>query len=84
MDMNLKLGNALARVQRVHEPADLWDIIFAPTDFEASSTMCTRWFWDPELSRMHLHPQVQIPNAFPENQLLNYSGLKPVTTFHNQ
>ena len=27
-------GNALARVQRVHEPADLWDITF-----------CTRWFW---------------------------------------
>ena len=22
-------------------------------------------FWDPELSRMHLHPQIQIPNAFP-------------------
>ena len=31
---------------------------FAPADFEASSTMCTRWFWDPELSRMHLHPQI--------------------------
>ena len=27
-------GNALARVQRVHKPADLWDIGF-----------CTRWFW---------------------------------------
>ena len=27
-------GNALARVQRVHAPADLWDITF-----------CTRWFW---------------------------------------
>ena len=27
-------GNALARVQRVHKPADLWDITF-----------CTRWFW---------------------------------------
>ena len=29
--MNKKLnnpGNALARVQRVHEPADLWDITF--------------------------------------------------------
>ena len=26
--------------------------------------MCTRWFWDPELSRMHLHLQIQIPNAF--------------------
>ena len=23
-------------------------------------------FWDPELSRMHLHPQIQISNAFPE------------------
>ena len=54
-------GNAL---ERVHEPADLWDITF-----------CTRWFWDfyyyvhplywdPELFRMHLHPQIQIPNAF--------------------
>ena len=21
-------------------------------------------FWDPELSRMHLHPQIQIPNTF--------------------
>ena len=27
-------GNALARVQQVHEHADLWDI-----------TLCTRWFW---------------------------------------
>ena len=26
-------------------------------------------FWDPELSRMHLHPQIQIPNAFPVNRL---------------
>ena len=26
--------NALERVQRVHEPADLWNITF-----------CTRWFW---------------------------------------
>ena len=38
---------------------------FAPTGFEASSTMCTRWFWDPELSTIYLHPQIQIPNAFP-------------------
>ena len=30
----LRAGNALERVQRVHEPADLWDITF-----------CTRWFW---------------------------------------
>ena len=63
---NLVTENALERVQRVHEPSDLWDITF-----------CTRWFWgfyyyvhlllwDPELSRMHLHPQIQIPNAFPE------------------
>ena len=37
--INIPPGNALARVQRVHEPADLWDITF-----------CTRWFWDPELS----------------------------------
>ena len=43
-------GNALARVQRVNEPADLWDITFAPADFEAFSTWCTRWFWGPELS----------------------------------
>ena len=27
-------GNALARVQREYEPADLWDITFY-----------TRWFW---------------------------------------
>ena len=27
-------GNALARVQRVHKPTNLWDITF-----------CTRWFW---------------------------------------
>ena len=39
---------------------------FAPADFEASSTMCTRCFETPELSRMHLHPQIQIPNAFPD------------------
>ena len=25
-------GNALARVQRVHKPVDLWDITFAPAD----------------------------------------------------
>ena len=31
------LGNALAEVQRVHKPADLWDITF-----------CTRWFWGSE------------------------------------
>ena len=29
-----KSGNALERVQRVHEPAYLWDITF-----------CTRWFF---------------------------------------
>ena len=23
-------------------------------------------FWDPELSRMHLHPQIQVPNALDE------------------
>ena len=66
-------GNALARVQRVHKPADLWDITF-----------CTRWFWgfyyyahplfwDPELSRMRLPPQILIPNAFPD--LLTYLGI---------
>ena len=27
-------------------------------------------FWDPELSRMHLHPQIQIPNAFPDDMKL--------------
>ena len=43
-------GNALARVQRVHEPADLWDITFCTRWFEAFSTMCTRWFWGQELS----------------------------------
>ena len=57
-------GNALAQVQRMHEPADLWDTTFC-INFEASSTKCTRWFWDPELSRMHLQPQIQIPSAFP-------------------
>ena len=31
-----------------------------------SCTMCTRWFRDEELSRMHLHLQIQILNAFPE------------------
>ena len=25
---NLQTGNALERVQRVHKPADLWDITF--------------------------------------------------------
>ena len=38
-------GNALEqvqRVQRVHEPADLWASPFAPADFEAFSTLCTR------------------------------------------
>ena len=37
-------GNALARVQRVHKPAHLWDITFCTHNFEASSTMCTRCF----------------------------------------
>ena len=27
-------------------------------------------FWDPELSRMHLHHQIQIPNKFPVNILV--------------
>ena len=26
-------------------------------------------FWDPEISRMHLHPQIQNPNAFLEMRL---------------
>ena len=34
MDMRYYTGNALAWVQRVHEPADVWNIIF-----------CTRRFW---------------------------------------
>ena len=34
--------NALVRVQRVHEPADLWDVTFCTRWF--SSTMCTRCF----------------------------------------
>ena len=33
-----KSENALARVQRVNKPADLWGITF-----------CTRWFWGPVL-----------------------------------
>ena len=28
--------------------------------------LCAPAVWDPELSRMHLHPQIQAPNAFPE------------------
>ena len=35
-------GNALARVQRVHEPADFWTSPFAPADFEAFSPICIR------------------------------------------
>ena len=34
IEISMTSGNALERVQRVHEPADLWDITF-----------CTRWFW---------------------------------------
>ena len=59
-------GNALARVQRVHEPADLWDITFYTRWFWGFYYYVHPLFWDPELSRMHLHPQIQIPNAFPE------------------
>ena len=44
---------------------------FAPADFEASSTMCTRCFE----TRMHLHPQVQIPNAFPELSFESFGNL---------
>jgi len=60
-------GNALAQVQRVHKPADLWGITF-----------CTRWFWGfyyyvhPLILRPRalfyknrLHLQIQIPNACP-------------------
>ena len=44
---------------------------FAPADFEASSKYYVHpLFWDPELSRVHMHPQIQIPNAFPEHNLL--------------
>ena len=36
-------GNALARVQRVQAPADFFGLSpFAPADFEAFSTICTR------------------------------------------
>ena len=34
-------------------------------------------FWDPELSRMHLHPQIQIPNAFPGDANWNRSWQSP-------
>ena len=35
-------GNALARVQRVHETADLWDITFCTRCFETQSSQgCT-------------------------------------------
>ena len=34
-------GNALARVQGVHEPAELGTSPFAPPDFKDFSTMCT-------------------------------------------
>ena len=30
---NTEAGNALARVQRVHEPVDLWDITFRTRTF---------------------------------------------------
>ena len=43
-------GNALARVQWVYEPADLWDITFCTADFEAFSTIRTHWFLGQELS----------------------------------
>ena len=38
------LGNALERVQRVHEPADLWDITF-----------CTRRFWPIKFQKILLY-----------------------------
>ena len=31
-------------------------------------------FWDPELSRMHLHPQIQNPNAFLGPKFSSWSG----------
>ena len=43
-------GNALARVQRVHETVDLLTPPFGPADFEAFSNIDTRRFWGPELS----------------------------------
>ena len=52
-------GNALARVQWVHKPIDLWDITF-----------CTRRFWGFYLvllkladfkAQNRLHPHIQIP-----------------------
>ena len=56
-------GNALAWVQWVHKPVNLWDIKFAPTEFEALSTIDTHGFWK---SPYVLHPQIQIPNACPD------------------
>ena len=49
------LGNALS-LQYSHgcnecrHPQIFGTSPFAPADFEAFSTMCTRWFWGPELS----------------------------------
>ena len=40
------LGNALARVQRIHKPVEIWDISFTPSGFEAFNTIETRRFWN--------------------------------------
>ena len=60
-------GNALARVQRVHEPTDLWDITF-----------CTRWFWGFYRGSPHfVISQFVIPAiswfSFSENQLKKWT-----------
>jgi hypothetical protein len=49
MVSNIQTGNALARVQRVHAPTDLWDIAFS-----------TRWFWG---FYYYLHPLILRPKA---------------------
>ena len=63
-----KTGNVLARMQRVHKLADFWDTTFWTRWFWGFYYYVHPLFWDPELSSMHLHLQIQIPNAFPVTQ----------------
>ena len=77
-------GNALARVQRMHKPVRLWDILhpqisrllvlLKPADFEAQSSFLQ--------NRMHL--QIQIPNACPESISANILSLSIISKVYGK
>ena len=59
----------LAQVQRVHKPADLWDI-----------TLCTRWFWG---FKYYVHPLILRPRPLFYSRLFHLDRLKEGTWIHS-